>query len=66
VAGPGAVVVDIADGQEAAQAVIRLLTDEAYRDEQTARGYQYAGEFTWSSAGKETVAVYREVVAEIG
>ncbi len=66
VAGPGAVAVDAADGQEAAQAVIRLLTDEAYRDEQIARGCQHAAKFTWLLAAQQTVAVYRQVVGEHG
>ncbi len=64
--GPGAVVVDVADRQEAARTVIRLLTVEVYRDQQIVRGRQHAANFTWSSAAQRIVTVYKEMAGECG
>jgi glycosyltransferase involved in cell wall biosynthesis len=52
------------DHEALAAALLRLLSDDVLRADLRARGPAQAARFTWERAARETLAVYREAVAE--
>ena len=46
-----------------AEAIGRVLSDEALRSEMRRRGLQQASRFTWERTARETLAVYRQITA---
>jgi alpha-1,3-rhamnosyl/mannosyltransferase len=64
IAGPGALVVDPAEEESAAQAIAGLLGNEAARRELAARGQARAAEFTWARHARGLLGVYREALDE--
>jgi alpha-1,3-rhamnosyl/mannosyltransferase len=62
IAGPGAVIVDAADLTETAQAVRRLLGEEATRSRQAQLGQAHAAQFTWARHAQGLDELYREVL----
>jgi glycosyltransferase involved in cell wall biosynthesis len=54
------------DHEALAAALLRLIEDEALRADLRARGPLRAADFTWERAARETLAVYREALAEHG
>ncbi|MCS7284049.1 MAG: glycosyltransferase family 1 protein [Anaerolineae bacterium] len=65
-AGDGALLVDPTDVGAIADGLHRLLTDEALREELRERGLAHAARFSWARTAAETVALYREAIAEGG
>jgi glycosyltransferase involved in cell wall biosynthesis len=63
VAGDAALLVDPRDTRALADALARLLSDEALRGELRARGLERAGQFSWERAAKETQLIYELVAA---
>lgn len=61
--GDAAILVDPDDPEGLADAVWRVVTDEALRAKLVAAGHARAGEFTWEAAAAATRAVYEEVCA---
>jgi len=61
VAGDAALLVDPASVDEMASALVRLLTDEALRQDLRARGLARSREFSWQRVARDTVSVYRQV-----
>lgn len=61
VLGDAAVLVE-PDAGEAAEALARILEDEALRDGLRARGLERARAFSWEACARATAAVYRTVV----
>jgi len=61
VAGEAALLVDPASVDEIADAMWRLLTDEALRADLRAKGLARASEFSWQRAAKQTLDVYHRV-----
>jgi len=64
VAGEGALLVDPLDTQAIAQALRRLLTDEALRRDLIAKGFANAAKFSWARCARETLAVLEAAYAE--
>lgn len=58
VAGDAALLVNPREVGEMANALTRVLTDDALRDELRARGLARARQFTWERTARETLAVY--------
>lgn len=48
--------------EELARAMTRVLTDEAYSRELTARGARRVAQFSWERAAEQTMAVYEQCV----
>ncbi len=63
VLGEAAAFVPLRDPGAIAGEVTRILQDQAWRDELSARGTAKAGEYSWARTAEETLAVYREVAA---
>jgi glycosyltransferase involved in cell wall biosynthesis len=61
VAGDAALLVDPTDTEALSEALIRLASDEALRQELVQRGIERAREFTWESAVEKTWAVYNDL-----
>ena len=40
----------------------KICTDEAFRQELIAKGYEREKEFSWRRAAEETLAVYEEIL----
>ena len=64
VAGDAALLVDPRDVEAWAEALSRVLTDEALRQSMAQRGLLQARQFTWENAAQETLRVYRSVLAD--
>jgi glycosyltransferase involved in cell wall biosynthesis len=65
VAGNAALMVDATRGDDLADALKLLATNEAKRNELIARGLERAGIFSWEKACQETLQVYRELLKEV-
>ena len=63
VAGDAAVLVDPNDPEEISDAMARLLTDEAARDDFSSRGITRAAQFSWRKTAERTAEVYAMVSA---
>lgn len=61
VVGDAALLVDPNSTEEIAVALHRLLTDDQLHAEQRAKGLKRAGCFSWESAARSTLEVYRQV-----
>lgn len=61
VAGDAAVLVDPQDPAALAEAMIRVLEDEASRATLRKNGFERIKQFTWSQAASRTIALYREL-----
>jgi glycosyltransferase involved in cell wall biosynthesis len=57
VAGDAALLVNPRNTDEIAQAIVRVLTDQALRTDLVARGYRQAQQFTWRRAAEQTLHV---------
>lgn len=64
VVGDAALTVAPDDETALGNAIIRALTDQAWREQMMARGLAQAKKFSWERAAQETVALYRTVLAE--
>jgi glycosyltransferase involved in cell wall biosynthesis len=64
VVGDAALQVAPDDGSALADAIVRALTDRALREQMIARGIVQAARFSWTRTARETVALYRTVLAE--
>jgi glycosyltransferase involved in cell wall biosynthesis len=64
VAGEAARLIDPTDENDIAAALHMLGSDASLRRELSARGVARAADFSWEKTGRETLAVYEEVVAE--
>ncbi|RME31003.1 MAG: glycosyltransferase family 1 protein, partial [Thermoflexia bacterium] len=65
-AGDGALLVDPNDVGAIADGLHRLLTDQVLRETLRERGLAHAARFSWARTALETVALYREALAEGG
>jgi glycosyltransferase involved in cell wall biosynthesis len=61
VAGDAALLVNPEDTDELADAMVRVLDDQALRATLREKGFQRAKHFTWERAARQTLAVYRDV-----
>jgi glycosyltransferase involved in cell wall biosynthesis len=66
IAGGAALTFDPADPGSIAEAIRRLLGDEALRRQLAAEGLARAKTFRWEHTARATAGVYREVLEEIG
>jgi glycosyltransferase involved in cell wall biosynthesis len=64
VAGDAALLVDPYAIESIADAVARLLTDSALRQELIRRGTARAAGFTWEAAARQLVSVYAQLLAQ--
>ncbi|MBN2394012.1 MAG: glycosyltransferase family 4 protein [Anaerolineae bacterium] len=62
VVGDAGVLVDPADVDGMADALIRLLTDDAFHAELRERALRQAAHFSWSTAARETYGAYQDVL----
>jgi glycosyltransferase involved in cell wall biosynthesis len=62
VVGDAAITVDPYDVKALADAMHRVLSDAALREELRAKGLARAKMFTWEKAARETLAVYEKVL----
>jgi glycosyltransferase involved in cell wall biosynthesis len=58
VAGEGALLVDPKEPEEIAQAVFRLVSDKALRDDIIKKGYENAKRFSWEKCAKEIAGLF--------
>ena len=63
VVGDAGLLVNPDDPEDIARALGRALNDEALRARMRERGLAQAARFTWEKAARETLAVYRKVLA---
>jgi glycosyltransferase involved in cell wall biosynthesis len=61
-AGPAAFQLDPNDTKHMAAPIIRLCTEESFRDEMIERGLAQVEKFSWKKTAEETLQVYREAV----
>lgn len=61
VVGDAALLVDPRDVNEIANAIERVISNRALRDELRAKGFAQAAKFSWERAARETLAVYAAV-----
>jgi glycosyltransferase involved in cell wall biosynthesis len=64
VVGDAALQVSPEDEPALADAIVRALSDNTLRGQMIERGIAQAKKFSWERAGRETVALYRTVLAE--
>jgi glycosyltransferase involved in cell wall biosynthesis len=64
VAGAAAVLVDPKDTEALAEAMGRVLSDEALRADLRSRGLERAQQFSWQRAARQTLTVYEVVAAK--
>jgi len=64
VVGDAAVTFDPRDGAAMTEALRRIVRDADLRAELRTRGVQRAAQFSWARAARETVALYRELLAD--
>jgi glycosyltransferase involved in cell wall biosynthesis len=62
IAGDAALIVPPGDAQALADAMAKVLTDEALRERLVAAGLRRAQSFTWERTARETLAVYRRAL----
>jgi len=62
VVGPGGVLLPPDDAEGMARALIRLATDEGYREELSRRALAQGARFSWERTARETLASYQDVV----
>jgi glycosyltransferase involved in cell wall biosynthesis len=62
VVGNAGILVEPRDAPGLAQALTRVLRDDALRHELRAKGLEQAARFTWERAARETLAVYERVL----
>lgn len=62
VAGEGALLVDPFKPDTIADALVKLESDEAFRDELTAYGLQQAQRYSWKSTAEAWVKIYQDVL----
>jgi glycosyltransferase involved in cell wall biosynthesis len=62
VAGDAALLADPKNPQQIAKAVLRLLNDREFRDEQTRRGFEQVKRFSWRKAASQTYDIFQQVV----
>jgi glycosyltransferase involved in cell wall biosynthesis len=62
VCGHAALLVDPADEEALATALVAVLSDEGLRRDLTRRGLERAGAFSWGRSAERTLAVYAEVL----
>lgn len=62
VAGDAALLVDPSDTDAITDAIARLVTDSALRDELIQRGYERARRFTWDAAAARLLAIYERIL----
>jgi len=61
VAGNAAVFVDPHDPEEIADAIVRVASDEALRNELRSRGFERAKRYDWDEVARQTLTVLRQV-----
>ncbi len=61
VLGTAAIFVPLRDPAGIAHEAIRLLREDSWRSEWTARGREHASRFSWTRAAEESAAVYHEL-----
>jgi glycosyltransferase involved in cell wall biosynthesis len=61
VAGDGAVIIDPNNPGEIADAMIRLLEDEPFRESIVNKGMNNAAKFSWRAMAKKVLAIYSEL-----
>jgi glycosyltransferase involved in cell wall biosynthesis len=64
VVGDAALLINPRDVGEIANAIERVITDSALRDELRGKGILQAAKFSWERAARETLAVYRRVMEQ--
>jgi glycosyltransferase involved in cell wall biosynthesis len=64
--GDAALCVSPQDSHALAEAMSRILTDEALRDELVRRGFEQARRFSWPVCAQKTLAVLAEAAASAG
>ncbi|MCX7670383.1 MAG: glycosyltransferase family 4 protein, partial [Anaerolineae bacterium] len=62
-AGPAALLVDAQDTAELADALARVLTDSALRQQMVERGHVQVRRFTWQRSATDLIAAYRAALA---
>lgn len=62
--GDGAMLLDTKEPEVWAQAIRRVLSDDALRAELIAKGLRRASEFSWQKCARETIQVYQQVYQE--
>ena len=62
VAGDAGVLVDPLSVDAIADAMNRVYTDQTFRNELVAKGYEREKEFSWAKAAEETLAIYKEIL----
>jgi len=62
-AGDVALTVDAQDLRAIEDAIERLLTDTALREDLRARGLRRSAEYSWETAARRTLAVYQDAIA---
>ncbi len=62
-AGPAAFQLDPNDTKHMAAPIIRLCTEESFRDEMIERGFAQVEKFSWQQTAQETLRAYREAAA---
>lgn len=62
IAGNGAILVDPADPDAIAGALLRLETDDAFRREQIAYGLERVKLFSWERTARQLLALYEELI----
>jgi glycosyltransferase involved in cell wall biosynthesis len=60
--GDGALLVDPQSAEQIADALVRVLTDNALRSELVSRGRQHARQFTWTRTAQLTAQSYRRAL----
>jgi glycosyltransferase involved in cell wall biosynthesis len=61
IVGDAALLIDPLNGEELKSALMRLLTDDAFRDLLRERGFKQERKFSWRKMALETLDVYKEV-----
>jgi glycosyltransferase involved in cell wall biosynthesis len=65
IAGDAAAIVDPNKPEEITQAIIKIMTDDNYKDELCKKGIENAKRFSWRKMAERNVELYREVYNEI-
>lgn len=61
-AGPAAFQLDPSDTRHMAAPIIRLCTEESFRDEMIERGFTQVEKFSWEKTAQETLQAYRDAL----
>ncbi len=65
VVGSAALVVPPEDTAGLAEAIVRVTTDRALREQMLSHGLEQAAKFSWTRAARETIGVYRTVMGAV-